>query len=90
MSLLHGKIQVFHSDLDLLELKVVDSQCAPAAFYLLELGVLICQDPYLSTEWKGLDAKEPFFVFKPLSQDQKGLSDSNKLLFPLSNKMLFK
>ena len=29
---------------------------------------------------KVLEAKWPFFVFRPTSQDQKGLSDTNKLL----------
>ena len=38
---------------------------------------------------KGLEAKGPFFVFRPSSEDQKGLSDTNKLLIFLSCEILF-
>ena len=36
----------------------------------------------------GLEAKRVFFVFMPSSQDQKGLSDNNKLLIPLACEIL--
>ena len=39
---------------------------------------------------KGLEAKGPLFVFRPSSQDQKGLSDTNKFLTPLTSEILFK
>ena len=35
-------------------------------------------------------SKRAFFVFRPSSQHQKGLSDTSKLLIPLTCKILFK
>ena len=40
-------------------------------------------------ELKGSEAKGPF-VFRPLSQDEKGLLDTNKFLTPLTCEILFK
>ena len=39
---------------------------------------------------KGSEAKGPFFMLRPSSQDQKGLSDINKFLTSLSCEILFK
>ena len=40
--------------------------------------------------YEGVRIKRSFFVFRPSSQDQKGLSDSNKLLIPLACEILLK
>ena len=52
-------------------------------------------EPYIAHNMElnineGVRSKGPFFVFRPSSQDQKGLSDTNKFLTPLACEILFK
>ena len=45
---------------------------------------------YKSYGFEGVRGKRAFFVFRPSSQDQKGLPDTNKFLTPLACEILFK
>ena len=39
---------------------------------------------------EGVESKRTLFVCRPASQDQKGLSDTNRFLTPLACEILFK